>query len=179
MKTLVAFYSNKGSNLYLAEKTAAALNADIVELKTIIPAFGVIATAIRFSLGNLPLRKDITAYDRVVLCGPIYTGSFAAACRNFIRKYGKKVKKLDVITCCGCPDEKKNDKYGYAAVFEKLQEQLGDRCGSCQAFPIDLVLTEEQKADDLSMLNTRLGDGNFSGAIRQRFDEFISQIVSA
>jgi len=179
MKTLVAFYSNKGSNRYLAEKTAAALNADIAELKTIIPAFGVIATAIRFSLGNWPLRKDIRAYDRVVLCGPIYTGSFAAACRNFIRKYGNKVGRLDVISCCGCPDEKKNDKYGYTSVFEKLREQLGDRCGRCQAFPIDLVLTEEQKADSQAMMNTRLGDENFSGAIQQRFDEFISQIVSA
>ena len=80
-----------------------------------------------FSLGNRTPGKDPLEYDRVILCGPIYTGSLAAPCRNFIGKYGKKVKKLDFITCCGSSDEKKNETMGYGILFDRLREQIGDQ----------------------------------------------------
>ena len=176
MKVLVVYYSHKGSNKYLAQKIAEALGADLIELKPWVPGLSILATAVRFSPGIRPVKTDLSAYDRVVVCGAIYIGSLSAPCRDFIRKYGKQIKKIDIITCCGSTDEKKEDKFGYETVFKQLREQLGECCGECLAFPIDLVLTDSQKEDDQAMMNTRLDESNFSGAVKERLDEFVSSL---
>ena len=51
---------------------------------------------------------------------------------------------------------------------------MGTRCGTCTAFPIDLLLSDEQKGDEQAMMNTRLDESNFNGAVKDRFDRFIA-----
>ena len=105
-------------------------------------------------------------------------GCLAAPCNDFIRKYEKQIKKLDVITCCGSTDAKKDDTFGYGKVFTRLEERLGDKCGIHEAFPIELVLSDAQKSDDQAMMNTRLNDDNFAGEIGTRLKRFSEKVSS-
>ena len=179
MNTVVVYYSGKGSNRYLAGKAAEALGCEALEIAPRAPGLVLPATLTRISFGNKPFAANFNKYDRVVLCGPLYMGRIAAPCRDFIGKYGKEIQNLDFITCCGSTDEKKDDTFGYGRVFGQLKERLGARAGVFEAFPIELVLTEEQKGDDQAMMNTRLNEGNFKGGASSRLEEFISKLKSA
>ena len=179
MKTIVAYYSGKGSNEYLAKKTAAVLGCEAVEINPRARGFVLPATLTKISIGNKALRQDFSGYDRVVLCGPLYMGSIAAPCNDFLKKYEKQIKKLDFISCCASTDAKKDDTFGYAVVFGKLRERLGSLAGEFEAFPIELVLTDEQKGDDQAMMNTRINDGNYNEAVRARIEGFAQKVASA
>ncbi|MDC7225769.1 MAG: hypothetical protein PQJ61_03270 [Spirochaetales bacterium] len=176
MNMVVVYYSGKGSNKFLAGKAADALDCEAVELKPRAPGLVMPATATKISFGNKPVTQDIAGFDRVVLCGPLYMGSIAAPCSDFIRKYGKAAKRIDFITCCGSTDEKKDDTFGYGRVFAKLKECLGSKAGEFEAFPIQLLLPEDKKNNDNEMMNTRMNDDNFNEAVQQRLYSFQSKL---
>ncbi|HAK46892.1 MAG TPA: hypothetical protein DCO79_13365 [Spirochaeta sp.] len=176
MKTIVVYYSGKGSNRFLAGKAADALGCELVELEPRLAPGVIFATAVKLSIGNKQLSQNFEDYDRVVLCGPIYMGSLAAPCSDFLHKYLKKVKKLDFITCCGSTDEKKNETFGYGKVFDKLEKRLGMQAGIFEAFPIELLLGEEQKGNDQAMMNIRMNEENFKGEIIKRLGSFVARI---
>lgn len=46
----------------------------------------------------------------------------------------------------------------------------------CQAFPVGLVLPDEQKDDTDAYMKTHLNDENFKGEILVRFNTFIVEI---
>lgn len=176
MNIAVFYYSGKGSNKYLAGKAAEALGCDAVELKPRAPGLVMPATALRMSLGNKPVKLDLSSYDRVVLCGPLYMGSLAAPCRDFIRKYAGKIKTLDVITCCGSTDAKKDDTFGYNLIFGKLKARLGSKAGVFEAFPVELLLSEDQKGSDEAMMNTRMNDDTFNEEVKARLASFSARV---
>jgi flavodoxin len=176
MNTAVVYYSGKGSNRYLAGKASEALGCEALELVPRAPGLVLPATLTRISLGNKPFAADFSSYDRVVLCGPLYMGRIAAPCSDFIGKYGKDIKTLDFITCCGSTDDKKDDTFGYGRVFAQLKDRLGDRAGLFEAFPIELLLSEEQRGDDQAMMNTRLNEGNYKDEVSSRLENFISKL---
>ena len=179
MKTVVIYYSGKGGNSYLAHKLAEALECDAVRLDPRAPGLVLPATLTKISFGIKPLDIDFSGFDRVVLCGPLYMGNIAAPCNDFLKKYGLRVKTLDFVTCCASNDDKKDDKFGYNTVFARLKEQFGGRCGVCRAFPVELILSEEQKGNDQATLNTHLSEENYNDAVRDRLDEFVGQLTSA
>ncbi len=176
MNISVVYYSRKGSNRYLAHKAAEKLGCTPLELVPRAPGLVLPATLTRISFGNKIFAEDFSKYDRVVLCGPLYMGKIAAPCSDFIRKYGKEIKTLDFITCCGSTDQKKDDTFGYGRVFDSLKERLGSRAGIFEAFPIELLLSEEQKDDDQAMMNTRLDEGNFMGEVSSRLENYIGRL---
>ena len=98
------------------------------------------------------------------------------ACPALIKKYDDKINKLVFVTCCGSPYNKKDDKFGHGLVFKELKVILQDKCTHCQAFPIDLVLPEDQKEDPNATMKTRLEEANFKGEIKERFDAFIETL---
>ncbi len=179
MNKVVVYYSGKGSNKYLAGKAADALGCKAVEIMPRAPGLVIAATMTKISLGIKPVDMIFENFDRVVVCGPLYIGSIAAPCADFIRKYGKKIKKLDFITCCGSSDEKKDEKLGYGKAFEKLKLSLGNKAGLFEAFPVGLVLSEEQREDDEAMMNARFDDTNFTGAVKERLDAFTEKLIHA
>ena len=178
MKTKVFYYSGKGSNKYLAEKTAEALGCEAVKLSPRAAALVMPATALGFSFGLKPVNKDMEELDRVVLCGPLYMGRIAAPCKDFIKKYGKQIKVLDVISCCGSTDEKKDEKFGYGQIFSKVKEQVGNTAGIFTAFPIELLLGEDQRGDDQAMMNTRMNDQTFNEKVEERLNKFVNAVTS-
>jgi len=53
---------------------------------------------------------------------------------------------------------------------------LNGKCVLCQAFPVGLVLPDDQKEDPDAFMKTHLNDENFKGEIQERFDNFIKEI---
>ncbi|HCC69743.1 MAG TPA: hypothetical protein DEQ09_01105, partial [Bacteroidales bacterium] len=86
MNAIVVYYSNKGSNEYLAKKIAYNLACDI-----------------------------------------------------------EKIKRLVSVTCCGSTYDKKDEKFGHGLVFKEVKRMLNGKCILCQAFPVGLVLPDDQK----------------------------------
>ena len=178
MKTLVVYYSKTGSNGYLARKIAAALEADLEGLRPHLDLFFflMIFSLIGKGGGIKKLRKPPGDYDSVVLCGPIWMGRLISPLRNFIKKYGDQINRLSFACCCGGGEKTKDDKFGYAGVFREVQRLSGDKYLHAEAFPIDLVLPEDKKEDSTAVMNTRLGDANFSGAVEQRLRDLVQKL---
>ena len=176
MKTLIVYYSKTGNNRYLAERCAAATDADIEELKPVLNALPlqIIFALMKKNPGIARLSHDVTIYDRIILCGPIWMGQPAAAIRSFIRRYGGQIKRLEFITCCGGGDDTKDDKFGYASVFKAIEELMG-RPVRCKAFPVILAVPEDKRKDSDLVMKTRLNDENFSGELQKRLDEWIGK----
>lgn len=175
--TLVAYYTNTGSNGYLATRIAKALDADIVPIlkkRSFMRVF--ISTLLNFNIG-IHIKKDqLKLYNQVVVCGPIWTGKFLAPMRRIVGMCAKLKIKVHFATCCGSDEKTKDTKYGYNAVFTKTRKIGREYLQYCEAFPIPLVLTEEELKDDDLIMKTRLSDDNFKGEILARFQSFVQKI---
>lgn len=174
MKTIVYFYSYKGSNRYLAKKIAKDLDCDIEE---IIPRLNVhLLMLLKLNFGNKKLKTNIENYERVILCGPVWMGQLIVPLRNFVAKNISKIKQLIFVTCCGSTFEKKNEKFGHNLVFKEFKRLAGKKCLHCEAFPITLVLPDELKEQSDAFMKTHLNDENFKGEIHSIYDNFILKI---
>jgi len=176
MKNLVVYYSRKGSNEFLAKRIAASLNCEAEAIRPRINAFFLFL--FNFNPGIWKIRHKISDYDRIILCGPIWMGRFIPPLRSFVRRYKKQISSLAFVTCCGSTYDKKEEKFGHAHVFRQVENEMDGRCRLCQAFPIDLVLPEDQKNDDQAFMNTHLNDENFKGEILEIYDGFINLLAS-
>ena len=173
-KILVVYYSNKGSSRFLAEKIAGELTCDIEE---IIPRFNhFFFLVLRCSFGIKNLEHNIEEYNKIILCGPIWMGQVIVPLSNFINKYRRQIKSLYFACSCGGGDEKREEKFGYNGVFNKIAYILADKCKGCEAFPITLFVPEDKLEDQDSIMNTRFTNNNFSNAFQNRLDRFISKI---
>ncbi|MDT8402167.1 MAG: flavodoxin domain-containing protein [Bacteroidales bacterium] len=174
MKALVIYYSNKGSNRYLAHKIAGTLSWEMEEIKPRLNVFTLFLMNIH--LGIKPLKHNIEDYDTIILCGPIWMGRFIPPLHSFVKKYRDSIRKLIFVTCCGSTYSKKDEKFGHGLVFKEVEKIMGDKCLLCQAFPVGLVLHDDQKEDPEAFMKTHLNDDNFKGEIQERFDDFINKL---
>ncbi len=175
MKTIVVYYSNKGSNRYLAGKISKDLSCDLEEIKPRINVF--LLFIMNIHLGIRPLQRNIAAYDRVILCGPIWMGKFIPPLRSFIKKYEREIGGLIFVSCCGSTFAKKDEKFGHGLVFKEVESLLSGKCLFCQAFPIGLVMPEDQKEDPNAFMHTHLNDGNFKGEMTAIYSTFLSKVM--
>lgn len=178
-KTLVVYYSKTGNNKYLAEKIAQKLKADINAIKPTTNYFFVliISTLMKLKSGIKKLSFDINEYSQVIICGPIWMGQLISPLRRFIKTYKKSINSLYFATCCGSSETEKNSNYGYSKVFLEVKKLAGNKLKYCEAFPIDLVLSEEEKMNNDILMKTRLSNDNFTGEIEKRFKKFIEIIT--
>lgn len=174
MKSIVYYYSHKGSNRFLANRIAKDLNCEIEELKPRPNAHLLMLMGINF--GNRKLNSKVENYDRIILCGPIWMGKLIVPLKNFINKHNTNITKLIFVSCCGSNFEKKDEKFGYNLVFNTVKELTGEKCIHCEAFPITLVLPEEQKESSDAFMKTHLNDENFNGEIADIYDSFIKKL---
>ena len=174
MKTIVIYYSNKGSNRYLARMISQKLSCEIEEIRPRLDVF--LLFLMNIHLGIKPLKHNIKEYDKVILCGPIWMGKLIPPLRSLINKYFNKINKLVFVTCCGSTDAKKDEKFGHGLVFNEVKNLLKDKCILCQAFPVGLVLPDDKKEDADAFLKTHLSEENFKGEIQVRFDAFIKNV---
>ncbi len=174
MKTIVVYYSRKGSNKYLAEKISNSLSCEIEEIKPRLDVF--ILFLMNIHLGIRSLKHNIKDYNRVILCGPIWMGKFIPPLSSFINKYSQQINKLVFVTCCGSTYAKKDEKFGHGLVFKEVENRLKKKCLFCQAFPVGLVLPDEKKEDTDAFMKTHLNDDNFKGEILERYEGFIKKL---
>lgn len=174
MKTIVYFYSHKGSNRYLANKIAKDLACDIEEIKPNLNMHLLMLMKLNF--GNRKLTTHIENYERVILCGPIWMGQLIVPLHNFVAKNISKINQLIFVTCCGSSFDKKDEKFGHNLVFKKVRKLAGDKCLRCEAFPITLVLPDELKDKSDAFMKTHLNEKNFNGEILTIYDNFISRL---
>jgi flavodoxin len=175
-KTIVVYYSRKGSNKYLAEKISKQLECDLEAIRPWLNVF--LLFLMNIHLGIRPLKHNIKEYDRVILCGPIWMGKFIPPLRSFVTKYSYCINKLIFVTCCGSTYTKKDEKFGHGLVFNEVENILKDKCVFCQAFPIGLVMPQGKKEDSDALMKTHLNDKNFKGEIVEKFEDFIQRIQS-
>lgn len=174
-KIIVVYYSNKGSNKYLAEKISKSLSCEIEEIKPRLNIF--LLFLMNIHLGIKPLKHTITEFDKIILCGPIWMGKLIPPLRSFIEKYFDHINKLIFVTCCGSTDAKKDEKFGHGLVFKEVENVLKDKCILCQAFPISMVLPDDKKEDTDAFMKTHLNDENFKGEIQNRLESFIGTVI--
>lgn len=172
MKTIVYYYSNKGSNRFLANKIAKDLNCKIEEIKPRLNSHLLMLMGINF--GNTKLKNKVEDYERVILCGPIWMGKLIVPLKNFVKKNISKINNFVFVTCCGSTFEKKDEKFGHNLVFNQVKELAGEKCKHCEAFPIVLVLPPEPREDSSAFMKTHLNDENFKGEILDVYNEFLS-----
>ena len=175
MKTIVIYYSRKGSNRFLAEKIAGKLSCDLEEIRPRSNAFSLILTNI--NTGIRKLKHDVSTYERVILVGPVFMGRFIPPLKAFVTKYAGQINELVFVTCCGSSYSKKDEKFGHGLVFEEVKKILGGKLVLTQAFPVGLVLPEEQREDPDAFMKTHLSDGNFDGEIADRFESFMKKLA--
>ncbi len=175
MKTLVVFYSRKGSNRFLANKIAEQLSCEIEEIHPRINSFFLFL--FNFNPGIRRLKNQIIEYDRVIMVGPIWMGRFIPPLRSFAKRYLHQINGLVFVTCCGSTYENKDEKFGHALVFEKARDILGEKLIQTQAFPVGLVLPEEHREDPDAFMKTHLNDENFKGEIAGIFEKFMLSVV--
>ena len=173
-KAIVIYYSNKGSNRFLAKKIAEKLNCEIEEIKPRLNVHFLLLFGV--SLGNRNLKNKIAEYDTTILCGPIWMGKFVAPLKAFVNKHKNDINKLVFVSCCGSSFEIKDKKFGHGLVFKEVKEILNDKCIHCEAFPITLIMPDDKKEDPQAVMDTRLTEESFKGEIRERFNAFIEDM---
>ncbi len=136
MRVLVAYYSHAGSNRYLAERTAGALEADIEEIRPVIGLYPLIlpGTWLGIGTGLKKPRHDLNEYHRVVIIAPLYLGKFALPAQILIRRYSDRMNEIICATCCGSTQEKRNEKFGYQGAFRHIRKLARERSFTARPF---------------------------------------------
>ncbi len=104
MKTLVAYYSRKGYVEEIALKKAKEENADILCLETITNTSGIdgfrncmIKCASNGKTELFPYDNDIAAYDKIVICSPVWCGKLSLPMKEFITKEKHNINNAEYI----------------------------------------------------------------------------------
>lgn len=109
MKCLIVFYSLSGNTKFIAESMAAAVGADLLELKILKPIEG--GGFMKYFLGGrqaikkekpelLPLGKNIADYDMLIIGTPVWAFTFTPAIRSFLTNEKITSKKIALFCCC-------------------------------------------------------------------------------
>lgn len=178
-KYLILFYSKTGNSQFIAEKLAQELGGDTFRLEPVVNSIAAL-----FLLSALNLRvpihlskEQISAYDEVIVLGPIWGGQLLAPLRSAIRACQKASRPFHFAVTCESSDEEKDGQYGYNQVLRKAQEVGGTWARTTAAFPTPLVDGYVPPAN-VTDEKTRITEANYSAALRERVRAFAETIKS-
>lgn len=144
MKTLVVYYSRKGYTEKIALEKAKELEADFLAIDTIenVAGYNGFTNCAKtiFSKEDMelfPYDTDIAAYDKVIICTPIWFASLCAPMKTFIKREKHNIKKAEYIFVHALGSDMrsvaadtdkilrlKNDKYtSIQCVFGKIKKE--------------------------------------------------------
>ena len=108
MKTLIVYYSLEGNTKSTAEKIAAALDADILQLSP-VKAYPTGGFSKFFwggksaSMGEKPKLEpyafNLSDYDCIILGTPVWAGTFTPPLRTFLDENNLSDRKLALFAC--------------------------------------------------------------------------------
>jgi flavodoxin len=127
VKTLVVYYSRTGNTRLIGNEIAAALGADVEELKDKKNRKGPIGflMAGREAMKGLPteleaLDHDPAAYDLVLVGSPVWAGSLCPPVRTFLTQQHADLKQVAWFSTCGSEDGSSASK-----AFSQMTEVSG------------------------------------------------------
>lgn len=116
MRSLVVYYSLLGNTRSIAQKVAAALGSDILELvpEKAYPSGKTskfIVGGMHAVMGDKPKLKPYTfdhyEYNTIILCTPIWAGTIAPPIRTFATEQEIAGKKIGFVFCSSGGDTAK------------------------------------------------------------------------
>jgi hypothetical protein len=177
MSMLVVYYSHGGNNRFVAQKISEDCKCDIEEIVPIAKSYFslLLESFMKISRGIRNIKHLINEETVVVVCGPIWMGQIASPVLSFLKKYSNRVNRIYVVACCGSTENEKDGKFGYQTVFEKIKALVGDKL--IKAFPVSSALTvDESKREETNMTEVKLNDLNFTGKIKDQYDQVIKEL---
>lgn len=126
MKSLIVYYSLEGNTKFVADTINEVLKGDIIKLQ---PKKDISKSGFKKYLwgGKQVLFKnkpelvdfqlDLSNYDFVILCTPVWAGKFVPAFNTFFYKYKMKGKKVGLLCTYGGSEGK---------TFDEFKKQLND-----------------------------------------------------
>ncbi|MDK2882949.1 MAG: hypothetical protein PWP58_1285, partial [Bacillota bacterium] len=101
MRVGVVYYSRTGNTAEAATKLASLLEADIIRIEDLENRNGVtgfLRSAYEAVAGkNAAIAEtdvDLSVYDLVVLCTPVWAGKISSPARAFLSMYGKSLRSV-------------------------------------------------------------------------------------
>ena len=126
MSRIIIFYSRTGNTKRISEEYAGENKTSIYEIKDLVNRrgfFGVVKSVFHVLLKKAtPITEvsiDISAYNRVILCMPIWAGGMPSPVRTFITKYGQQVNKVEYIVT------HKNHRKDYRKTMREMDKLMG------------------------------------------------------
>lgn len=174
MKTLIVSYSLSGNNTMLAQHLAERLQADREELGVNRKMTnGALAFDAMFNRkpALAPRRYDPTAYDAVILVGPIWMGKIASP----LRSYGRELRgsRVAFISICG-------GALGRNPKVESQVERLMGRSPiAVKQLYINDLLPEDQRNDAKATSAYRVTPTNLDGEWAAEIQEFVDALEGA
>ncbi len=104
MKPLVVFYTRYGHNITIAEAIARELGAELRRIQTAKQhPFMVMGacSSMNIPMRIMPMDLDVSAFDPIVLCAPIWAWKPAPPAREFLKRANLEGKRLAVCLSTG------------------------------------------------------------------------------
>ncbi len=127
---LVAYYSRKGHVRAIAEDYAKRHNCQLLEIRDTINRKGILGfiNAGRQSRKKIatpiePIKIDVSSFEKVVVCTPVWAGGCACSIRTFLRDFGSQIKELDYIIVSG-------GKAAHQSIIDDMDATAGKKHGS-------------------------------------------------
>lgn len=112
---LVVYFSRMGYVKKVAYETANRTGAEVYEIKSTERTAGTLGFwwcgrfgMHRWDMPIEPIAIDLTQYDHVTICSPIWVFSLAAPVRSFCRQAAGKIKEVDYLVVHFSPGRYKN-----------------------------------------------------------------------
>ncbi len=123
---LVAYYSRKGHVKKIAESYAGKNGYELYEIKDTVNRDGLFGfmRAGRQAMKKIatpiePVAADLASYEKVVVCGPVWAGTFACPIRTFLQDYGSSINAVEYILVSG----------GKEGAYQGLFAEMDGICG--------------------------------------------------
>ncbi len=120
MRPIIIYYSRTGTNEKLCQELQKALNCDMERIidktdrRGIWNFFLAGRDAMFKKLTQIePLKRELNAYDLVIIGTPLWVGSLPPATRTFLRQYKTAIKRIAVISVSGMGE---NNRHAFAMV---------------------------------------------------------------
>lgn len=132
--TIVIYFSRMNYTKKIAYEQAHQNNAEILELTTNEPTKGTLGFwwCGRFGMHKWSMtineKIDLTKYQKVIICTPIWVFDIAAPMRDFLNKYAKDIKECDVVLV---HFNKMKYQYIYKRLIEKYNLNINKKISVC------------------------------------------------
>ena len=124
MKTLVVYYSRSGNTELVARRRAEETGADVLWLDTVDDFYGMngFVNALKATFRKKPMLlfpydTDVSSYDKVIICTPVWGGSISLPMLEFCRRERHNIMAADYVFVHAMP---KFDAEKAAAELDRL-----------------------------------------------------------